>query len=294
MRLRTLPVAKWTPHKTSEDNDLKEDEKSSKRTHGDKFQSIFYLRVYQMAKEGWDDKRISEYFEVSTTTFRKWIKKKKAFRQAYEEGKRKSVQNFSEYVYDRLSPKMQEVWDKIKEFDDHPNALQKITKLMQSHGVRQRQHLYIQALISGNFNPTKALNKVGMDYATLRKWIDTDPYFSELLNEIEFHRKNFYEDSLFALVRDGNPSATIFVNRTKNKDRGYGTKLEVEHTGTINHNVQVIDLEKYNLPLELRRQILEHIEQVDIKGLPAPKPRPTDDVLDVPFSVLSEEEDDLL
>jgi hypothetical protein len=221
---------------------------------------------------------------VDEMTFKSWRKKLPALEDAFNQGKKLAEMSFQEYVYNRLPSKLKTTWDKITEWDDHPNATRRIYNLLCSHGIRARQQLFIHALINKNFNVSRALESMCMSKQQLFNWTKTDPNFSELLDEIEWHRKNFYEDKLFDLVKEGNAAATIFVNRTKNRDRGYGNKIEVEHTGNISHSHKhVIDLESLNLPLELRKQILNCIEESQMKALPAPKTEFDTDAIDVPF-----------
>lgn len=295
MGVKRGPVAKWQKHKELEGNELddiynppKKKKKKSKQYPDFKWEDRFYLLCYQLAKEGKSHKEVADAMGVDEHTLKRWRADRPSLEDAYWQGCQRASQTFQDYVYDRLSPKLQTLWDKIKQFDDHPNALQKITGLMANSGVRARQHLFIQALISRNFNASKALNSLGMSYQQLMTWAKNDPVFTELLNEIEWHRKNFYEDSLYNLVKEGNPAATIFVAKTKLKDRGYGAKLEIEHSGTVNHNHQMVDLETLNLPFEFKRQLLEYIEEAQIKALPAPK----QDVIDAHFEVVEEEDDE--
>lgn len=288
------PVAKWKPHKFNEDKELDdiEEEDTPKaekkiRHQRNKWDDRFFVTVYQLAKDGRSHSEIAKALGVDDHTLKTWRAKKPALQEAYKKGTDVAGERFEDYVYDRLPKKLQETWKQLKEFDDHPNALRKITSLMLDHGKRERQHLFIQALISRNFNPSIACSSIGISYQQLMTWCRTDAEFSEILKEIEWHRKNFYEDSLFRLVKDGNPSATIFVNKTKNQDRGYGAKLQVEHSGSVNHNHQTIDLETINLPLEIRKVLLEYIEEAKMKALPAPKP----DVIDANYEIVDNEED---
>ncbi len=293
MPISTMPVARWKKHNFNDDKyfgEIQEDgtvKKKRRKSHNDKWDDRFYLQVYQLTKLGKTNKEVAEAIGVDEHTLKKWKAHRPALAEAFDEGMKRSEQTFADYVFDRLPPKLQETWQQLQRFEENPNALKKITSLMANQGIRARQHLFIQALISKNFNASKAISSLGMSYGVLMQWARNDPNFSDLLNEIEWHRKNFYEDSLFELVKEKNPAATIFVNKTKNKDRGYGAKLEVEHSGSIEHqHRQVLDLDKLNLPFDLRKQLLDHIAEQEVKALPAPT-----DAIDVNFEVLNDEEE---
>ena len=83
--------------------------------------------------------------------------------------------------------------------------------------------------------------------------------FAKLIDELKWQQKNYYEQALVDLVAKGDAYAITFVNRTVNRDRGYGDKIEVEHSGTIQHN-HTIDLSKLNLSLSCRKEILAAVK----------------------------------
>lgn len=300
MPIRTKRVAPWKPHKFKTDNDLDDIEEKDEPKNGkkirhpkDKWDDRFFLTVYQLARDERTPTEIAAALGVDHHTLLSWRKAKPALEEAYQKGKMKSTQRFENYIYDRLPPKLQTLWDKIQKFDETDNALQKIMGLMENHGMRARQQLFIQALVSKNFNPSKACKAIGISYTQLMTWARTDSNFGELLNEIEWHKKNFYEDSLFDLVKNGNPAATIFINKTKNQDRGYGAKLQVEHSGDINHNHrQMLDLDSLNLPLDLRKQLVDHIEEHRIKALPAPKNTESENIIDAKFEDITSQDEE--
>ena len=77
-----------------------------------------------------------------------------------------------------------------------------------------------------------------------------------MIEEIEWHKCNFFEEALVDLVAMRNPGAVMFVNRTKNADRGYSEKIQVEHSGAIATSVSVDELE---LPMETRKELLRAV-----------------------------------
>ena len=51
---------------------------------------------------------------------------------------------------------------------------------------------------------------------------------------------DFAESSLYKQIKDGNTSATIFFLKTQAKRRGYIEKQEIEHSGVINFESEVL------------------------------------------------------
>jgi hypothetical protein len=102
--------------------------------------------------------------------------------------------------------------------------------------------------------------------------VETDPEFAELVDEIHLHKKDFFESKLVELVQSGDSSATIFANKTMNRDRGYGDKTTIEHTGTVVVEQRVVQIGDLALPVDVRRAILgavrAHLAATNTPGLP--------------------------
>jgi hypothetical protein len=130
--------------------------------------------------------------------------------------------------------------------------------------------LFLFALVEGNWNPSAACGKVGISKQTLETWCRTDNGFADLMDEIVWHKKNWAESALMQLVDRGDSPATVFVNKTLNADRGYNVKQTVEHTGVVNHEHVVISVEELDLPLEIKRLVLEAYRRHTRGGEPLP------------------------
>lgn len=230
-----------------------------------------YVKAYQYASQGMSDKAMASALGVTETTLRKWKEKNEAFREAIEEG-RKEVQEesatvtFRDYVYKRLPPDLQDLWDDINACEKRKNGIERIEALLEKRGQKARQHLFLYALTAANFNASLACRKVGISVRTLQLWTRNDPEFARLMDEIHFHKGNFFESALIKKVKQGDTSAVIFANSTFNRDRGYSTKVIHEHKGSVEvTHKHIVDLSKINLPLEVRKQILEAIEAQEKK-----------------------------
>lgn len=220
------------------------------------------LKIYDAAKQGFSDSDIARIIGISQTVFSRWLKKYKSVRIAYTEGKeiggigRKG--GFKDYVYKNLSPECKKLWNRINQVDGRDGGKKKAILLLRNKPKRLRQNLFLYALTASNFNISSALKKLNIPASTYREWCQ-EPEFAQLIEEMEWHKKNFFEEALFKLVKKGNPNAVLFVNKTKNRDRGYGDKtmVDINVNGNINH--QIVKIDTLNLPVEVKREILDAI-----------------------------------
>lgn len=221
-----------------------------------------YVTAYELARSGFSDAKIREAMGVSEKTWLRWKKVKPAFRQAIERGRKYSGHaagktTFRDYVYDRLPDDLKELWDQLEECEREKNGIKRMEALLENAGKGARQHLFLYALVHHNFNPSQACRSVNISRRTFDHWCTHDPDFQRLVDEIHWHKKNFYEQALVERIKEGDVACTIFANRTFNKDRGYSEKFEVDLQGKVEHTHKIIPLDALDLPLETRRQILQ-------------------------------------
>jgi len=107
------------------------------------------------------------------------------------------------------------------------NKLQKLQKLTK----KQREFLEIHSNTLGVVSAS--CKKANISRQTFYRWV-RNPLFLQEVNKVKEELKDFGEASLFKLMKEGNTAAVIFFNKTKNKDRGYVEKQELEHTTTDN------------------------------------------------------------
>jgi hypothetical protein len=258
--------------------------KPKKEFNSPKYNDQLPVDVFILAKSGIPEGEIAKAINISTPTFIQWKKKYPAIKYALERAAEihsiSGASTIKEYVYKQLPPDLKHLWDKIEIWHDHPSGLEKIEELFARQPQRARQSLWLHALIECNFNQSEACRRVGVSRNMVLKWAEDDPDFPKLLEELDWHQKNFLENGLMSLVAAGNTLATVFANRTRNRDRGYGDKLSVEVSGQINvnHN-HTVSIDQLKLPLEVRKQVLQAIRDtkpalgddktLDIKALPA-------------------------
>jgi hypothetical protein len=185
---------------------------------------------------------------VTLGTLQGWAERHEEVAYAFKcaEDTSKTPQTMVQYVYGRLPPDMKKVWDKIAFYEDMEGGLDKVEALL-GKDPRVRQYMFIHALCSTCFNTTRACAMVNLPLRTLSAWM-RDDQFVDLIQEVEFHKKNFFEQAMLDLVAVRNPLAVLHVNKTKNADRGYGDKLVIE--ANVQHTHRIVPLEKLALPLE--------------------------------------------
>jgi hypothetical protein len=177
------------------------------------------------------------------------------------EARRASTESLKEYVFGHLSKDAKAVWEEVQFWKDSDTANEKARAILDGKSKRLRQELFVHALATNNFDVSYACRTTGVTRNCLEHWKE-DPNFMALVEEIQWHKKNFFEKALLDLVQSGHPNAVIFANRTINRDRGYCEKIEIEHGGSIDLGWSIDQLE---LPLETRKQILEAIRLKEAK-----------------------------
>lgn len=87
---------------------------------------------------------------------------------------------------------------------------------------------------------TAACKQAGVGRTQFYEWLRTDEEFAKQVEEIRDVTLDFAESALYQQIKKGNTAATIFLLKTKGKNRGYIERQEVD-LGTDNHfRIEVI------------------------------------------------------
>jgi len=223
-----------------------------------KLTTEFLLLFYEAHLREHILKKIAAGLNINTQKYTAILERFPELREAKDlaEQRRKETASLSGYVFKHLSPEVKKIWDDIQFWESSDSVNSKIDKILNGHSSKIRQEIFIHALIHYSYNISEACRVASINRGTLDKWKKEDLHFSQLIEEMDWHKKNFFEHALVDLVQTGNPGAVIFVNRTKNADRGYSEKLRVEHSGSVSVGISVDEL---NLSLETRKEILKAI-----------------------------------
>lgn len=236
-----------------------------------KWNDDFYVTAYKLARQGMTNNDIMSFIGVTKPTFIDWVRRRPALNKALEQGRSDKDANFQasfrDYVYQRLSPDLKELWEEINRCERKDSGFERVEGLLEAKGDRARQHLFLYALVHCNFNPSEACKKIGISTTKLKKWTHNEPEFRELLDEMHWHKGNFFEEGLVKLVREGDTKAIVFANERYNRDRGYGNKVEVKHSGSVNHT-HMIDVDALELDPETKLKLLEAVRLQKQKALP--------------------------
>jgi len=231
----------------------------------DKFKNTMYVDTYELARSGMSDEQIAGSLGVAGKTFRTWVARKPALADALTRGRSPSglaeADTFHDYIYNHLSPEHKLLWDEIHESETLPNGYERVEALLSKHGKRTRQQLFLYALTQSMFNVSQSLRRLGIPRKTYESWRANDPEFSELLDEIHWHKKNFFEQAFITRVAAGDTAATIHAAKTFLRDRGYNEKIEIEHTGNITTTEVVVNVAELDLDIDTRRTLLQALQK---------------------------------
>lgn len=229
-------------------------------------------KAFEAAQKTRNDNDLAEALGITTYQLAQWKTAHAAFANAIEAGRAPhnakigAGNRLAAYLTQNLDPALRTLWDEIRATED-ADARQRM--LMEvSGGDVTKQRLLVYAMSATNFNIMRCCNLLGISKRQIDHWVRNDPDFPALLEEIEWSKKNFIESALMEKVARGSEKAIIAANQSINSDRGYGNQLKV--SGQINHVVGVIDLDRLEMPLELRVQLLDTIREsglIDMDGM---------------------------
>lgn len=78
---------------------------------------------------------------------------------------------------------------------------------------------------------SQATKAMGIDRTTPYRWMVEDEAFKDAVEELQNVILDFTEGKLYELVQDKNPTAVIFLLKTKGKNRGYVERTEITGMG---------------------------------------------------------------
>jgi hypothetical protein len=110
-------------------------------------------------------------------------------------------------------------------------------------GLRGKKKLMVEALIAKLGIITDACRLVGIERKTHYRWLESDPKYKEATKDADIVLKDFGEKALIQIMSEKNPQAILHFNKTKNRDRGYGDQLSLEHSGQITNKIDKIEVE---------------------------------------------------
>lgn len=231
------------------------------------FKTRYYIEVYRLAAAGQTRRDIAATLGINFETLQLWCKKKKTLRWAYYEGRnpkgRTTVDNIMDYVAGRLPKEQLDLYNEIRRFNKDEEGYERVRQLLEGKGDTVKQHLFLHAYVSSNFDKTRAMRQICITTKTLSRWMQ-NPHFTELFKSIDDAMDDFYLGSLNKAIKDGDTQAIIHAAKTRLRKRGFGEKMEVSHVheGTITHAFQ-LDFTK--LSLRAQKEVMAQMEEQDRK-----------------------------
>lgn len=92
-----------------------------------------------------------------------------------------------------------------------------------------KKKLFIEELLSHNFNISLACKIVGINRSTYYRWLEQTK-FKTMLDDAFQRRKDMIEDKLMEEAMSGNTQILTLMAKTICRDRGYVEKTESEVT----------------------------------------------------------------
>lgn len=230
--------------------------------------------VYDMAKEGRASGKILEALGLKNVNKQKIKEQILKIVKIANKNKRKESESKNplvDFVIGNLPEKTKELFIALREnlegADGRIGSVEAIEFLLQGQPKAIRQKLFLQAWVDSCFNVNHARKMINLSSSQLAIW-KKDPEFLKMLNEIQMYKKNFFESKLIKLVDIGDSAATIFANKTFNRDLGYGDRVDVKHT----HEHKHMTIDNLNISLKAKKELLAAIQ----KKTPALKAAPED------------------
>lgn len=151
-----------------------------------------------------------------------------------------------DYVYQHLPEDLQKYWDELQKIKNSPRQVE---RFMASKGEGFRKAVFIY-VTSQSFDVSSGMKAACISLPVLKRWNKEDRQFSQIYDEILFHKGNFIENALLRRIEDGDTQAIIFASKTLNKERGYGDTMKIEHSHTHESYTTGIDISKLDLTPE--------------------------------------------
>lgn len=232
----------------------------------------WYVRVYEMARDGMSVRAVKEVLGVSDRAWKKRWRSDPALRDAAKRGRecRRGGDGafMTGYVFKHLSPELHKAYrelDRVFEVEDHPERF--VEAILTPFGDRARKALYIHALVCSNFDGSRAGRKCGVSRDQIRRWCSRDREFARMVeSEVREIKCDFVEGNVFRLVERGDTAATLWAAKCLLKSRGYSSQKD-DDRARLTESVQVkLELEK--LTAEELRAALSAMRQHSTPVLP--------------------------
>jgi len=101
---------------------------------------------------------------------------------------------------------------------------------MQQNATHIKKKAMLEALEKTLGIVTTAAKMVGIDRVTHYRWLADDKEYKAQVDDLQNVVLDFAESALHKMVEKHNPAATLFLLKTKGKQRGYVERQEIQHS----------------------------------------------------------------
>jgi len=97
----------------------------------------------------------------------------------------------------------------------------------------------LEALVKSRGIVTDACLAVNLSRDTFYRWNDEDPEFAKGVELAKESAIDFVEGHLYKNIEKGLEASTIFYMKTRGRARGYAEKIDINHDGLDNININI-------------------------------------------------------
>lgn len=236
-----------------------------------KYSHRYPLQAYLHVLSGCTEQEVAGRLGVSEVTLKNWKHKKPEFREAIELGrehhKARSGGSLRDHIFGLLPPELQKVWERLELCEHDPERSQGYLDRLPELDLKR---LFVHALAASHFDYNQACHRLHVSRRRLELWQE-DVDFLELMETVQWHKKNFVEGAFMGKIQEGDTQAIIHANKTLNKDRGYGESKEinknVNKTETVIHKTYTIA--QLDLPVEVLELMLQRVRTLGNGSAPS-------------------------
>lgn len=228
------------------------------------------FKIYELARAGVSRSNMIQILHTTPATFDRWVRAYPPVATALELGHRRAApdrdaENAFEHLYGHMDAGVRKVWDKVHQMYETDAPTEDVEAELSANPRHVRQQIFLHALVKYDYDKSAACRVARISRHTLNAW-KRSPHFRQCLEEIRWHKKNFYEGGLVRLVKEGDSAATVFANKTLNRDRGYGERID--HTHEVSVRRQGVGLERLLDYLDdaTKLKILDAVRRMNAPG----------------------------
>lgn len=255
---------------------LPKNKNSTPKPHVKGWRDEHLFTIWEICRNGGTDRMIRDVLGISGATLTAWMRDvpllAEGMQRARELLESSAVERFFEYIHGHLPADLRALWETMKrnveDKDKLGGGLARNMELVAAEPVINQQHLFLHAYASSFFNASAAVRVLGISVRKLEVW-QKDAGFRRLLEEVNFHKKGYFQNALMGLVEKGDPRAILFANERVNREE-YGRRIGLEISGKVEveHQHKMIMMKDVadRLSFDTRQELLEVFRAIEAEN----------------------------